>query len=414
MASETSRRGSLAWVLVFIGAGLPAFALRFSGIHLDPLVAALVFGLGIVAGAFLLSWAAEVAQLDISASFAIAVLALIAVLPEYTIEAVLAWDAGQVYGPEAHPVTGELFPPAIDPLTGEIKKNISLVAANVTGANRLLIGLGWSAVILIFCLKRRQTLDLRGEMTLEMRMLVVATLLSLVIFFTNQVNIVLAAALIGIFLFYLWLTSTREAEEPELVGVAMVIGSLPAFQRRAVALFLLLFAAAVILVAAEPFVEGLKDTGRELGISEFVLIQWIAPLASESPEIIVAVLFSLRANPVAGLTTLISAEVNQLTLLIGSMAVIFSISAGDILSFPLDSHQAAEFLLTTAMSAFAILLIAPRLISWKAGVVLLALFLSHLFFTSTDARLIFAFIFFALAVGLIIFDRRRVWQAVSA
>ena len=414
MASETSRRGSLAWVLVFIGAGLPAFALRFSGIHLDPLVAALVFGLGIVAGAFLLSWAAEVAQLDISASFAIAVLALIAVLPEYAIEAVLAWDAGQVYGPEAHPVTGELFPPAIDPLTGEIKKNISLVAANVTGANRLLIGLGWSAVILIFWLKRRQTLDLRGEMTLEMRMLVVATLLSLVIFFTNQVNIVLAAALIGIFLFYLWLTSTREAEEPELVGVAMVIGSLPAFQRRAVALFLLLFAAAVILVAAEPFVEGLKDTGRELGISEFVLIQWIAPLASESPEIIVAVLFSLRANPVAGLTTLISAEVNQLTLLIGSMAVIFSISAGDILSFPLDSHQAAEFLLTTAMSAFAILLIAPRLISWKAGVVLLALFLSHLFFTSTDARLIFAFIFFALAVGLIIFDRRRVWQAVSA
>ena len=413
LAAPAYRR-SLFWIIFFAALGIPAFYLRFSSTEITPVAAAVIFGVGIVAGAFLLSWAAEVAQLDISASFALAVLALVAVLPEYTIEAVLAWDAGAVYGSEVHPVTGELFPPEIDPLTGEIKKDIGLVAANVTGANRLLIGLGWSAVILIFWLKRRRTLDLRGHMSLEMRMLVVATLLTFVIFFTKQVNIVLAGVLIGIYLFYLWVTSTREAEEPELVGVAMVIGSLPAFQRRAVALFLFLFAAAVILVAAEPFVEGLKETGRELGISEFVLIQWIAPLASESPEIIVAVLFTLRANPVAGLTTLISAEVNQLTLLIGSMAVVFSISAGEILSFPLDSHQAAEFLLTTAMSAFAILLIAPRLISWKAGAILLALFVSHLFFTDTDARLIFAFIFLALAAGLIIFDRQRVRQALSA
>ena len=63
----------------------------------DPTVAAAVFGLGIVAGAFLLSWAAEVAELDVSASLAIAVLALIAILPEYAIEAVLAWDAGSSF-----------------------------------------------------------------------------------------------------------------------------------------------------------------------------------------------------------------------------------------------------------------------------------------------------------------------------
>ena len=77
-------------------------------------------------GAFLLSWAAEVAELDVSASLAIAVLALIAVLPEYAIEAVLAWDAGSSF----------------DTVTGGVTTETSRVAANVTGSNRLLIGLG--------------------------------------------------------------------------------------------------------------------------------------------------------------------------------------------------------------------------------------------------------------------------------
>ena len=57
---------------------------------------ALLFGLAIVGAAFILSWAAEVAQLDISAGLAIAVLAFIAVLPEYAVDIVFAWKGGNV------------------------------------------------------------------------------------------------------------------------------------------------------------------------------------------------------------------------------------------------------------------------------------------------------------------------------
>ena len=57
-------------------------------------VEALLFGLAIVGAAFMLSWAAEVAQLDISAGLAIAVLAFIAVLPEYAVDMVFAWKGG--------------------------------------------------------------------------------------------------------------------------------------------------------------------------------------------------------------------------------------------------------------------------------------------------------------------------------
>ncbi len=396
MTTKSAKWHSWSWILGFMALGVPVFVLRFAGIHLDPVVAALILGIGIVGGAFLLSWAAEVAQLDISASFAIAILALIAILPEYAIEAVLAWNAGVSF----------------DVVSREVTEEMQLVAANVTGSNRLLIGLGWSLVILIFWLKRRHALDLRGYMALEMAMLIAATAVSFLIFFMGQVHIILAGVLIAMYLFYLWASSTRESEEPELMGVALFIGSLPAHYRRAIVGALFVYAAAVILVAAEPFVESLVETGSSLGIDEFILIQWVAPLASESPEIILAILFSLRANPLAGITVLISASVNQLTLLIGSMAVIFSISVGQIENFPLDSRQLAEFLLTSAVSVFAILLIAPRRISWKGGLALLVLFLVHLFFVDTSQRLIFAFIYFGLAAGMVIVNPRRLKQAL--
>jgi len=380
------------WIIALMLVGVPAIILRISGVHLDPVLAALIYGAGIVAGAFLLSWAAEAAQLDVSASLALAVLALITILPEYVIEAVLAWDAGASFNLE----------------TREITEEISRVAANVTGANRLLIGLGWSLVILIYWLKRRSVLDMRGFMGLEITMLALATLATSTIFFMSQVHIVLAGFLIGMYLVYLWLSSIRESEEPDLIGIALLIGTLPKVQRRVMVLVLVVYSAAVILVAAEPFVEGLIDIGTQFGIDDFLLIQWVAPLASESPEIIVAVLFALRANPVAGLTALISAEVNQLTLLVGTMSVIFSMSAGEILSFPLDSRQSIEFLLTISVSAFALLLIAKRLITWKAGAILFGLFVAHLFFPGPDDRLIFSFVYLGLAVILIAMDWRRV------
>ena len=377
---EALRHRSLLWLWLFALFAVPGFLVRFTGAHLDAPLLAVIFGLGIVGGAFLLSWAAEVAQKDISASLALAVLALIAILPEYSIEAVLAWKAGASF----------------DLVTREVTERMELVAANVTGANRLLVGLGWPTVILIFWLTRRRPLDLRGEISLELVFLLVATLVTFAIFFMGQVHLVLAGVLILLYVAYLWISSTQAPTEPHLAGPAATIGALPTRARRVTVLALFVYAAVVILMAAEPFVEALVETGETLNIDEFILIQWIAPLASESPEIIVAALFSLRANPQAGLTTVISAEVNQMTLLIGSMVVIFSLSAGQPLNFPLEDRQTIEFLLTSAVSGFALALILPRMIGWKTGAVLLALFIVHLPFVDPEQRRLFAYLYLAL------------------
>ena len=385
---------TLAFVILL---GIPGIVLFIAHLDFHPLATALVFGVGILAGAFLLSWAAEVAELDISASLAIAILALLTVLPEYVIEAVLAWDAGASF----------------DPVTRAATEETNRVAANVTGAIRLLIGFGWPAVILIYWLRNRKPLEMRGELDPELPFMALATVLTLAIFALGEIHVLLAVALIAIYAVYLWKITREEGEAQELVGVSAWLGSLPATRRRVAVALLLAYATGVILVAADPFVASLVESGRGLGIDDFILIQWIAPLASETPEVLVAVLFSLRGRAALGIAVLISSEVNKFTLLIGSMVVIFSISAGEILSFPLNLRQADEFLLTTAMALFGLALLARRRADWKGGAALLALFVGHLFFPGSEQRFWFAIGCFVMAGGIFALDWRRLRYLVS-
>ncbi len=108
--------------------------------HAAHAVEALTFALAIVGAASVLSSAAGVAQLDISAGLGIAVLAFIAVLPEYAVDMVFAWKGGnavQQFGPACHAAGAGGESPC------------SLAPANMTGANRLLIGIGWSMVVFL-------------------------------------------------------------------------------------------------------------------------------------------------------------------------------------------------------------------------------------------------------------------------
>ena len=137
---------------------IPALVLRLGHVEVSHPVAALTFGLGIVGAAFILSWAAEVAQLDVSAGLAIALLAFIAVLPEYAVDLVFAFKAGHAvaaYGAACRPPDG----------IGE--SPCSLALANMTGANRLLIGIGWSMVVFVAWFRARGRNQRLTEVVLE-------------------------------------------------------------------------------------------------------------------------------------------------------------------------------------------------------------------------------------------------------
>src|SRR5215470_18640479 len=124
------------WPIVAALTPLPWMFLELSGQghHLaqnHPGFVSFLSGAAIVGAAFILTWGAELSERDIPRSLALITLALISVLPEYAVDLHFAWAAGKdpSYAPYA--------------------------VANMTGANRLLIGISWALVVLIACQKSR-------------------------------------------------------------------------------------------------------------------------------------------------------------------------------------------------------------------------------------------------------------------
>ena len=360
-----------------IGGTVPALIIRATAPDLPHTVEAALFGLAIVGAAFILSWAAEVAQLDISAGLAIALLALIAVLPEYAVDFVFAWQGGNAF--EA---TG---PACLPPPGGGTESPCGLALANMTGANRLLIGIGWSMVVFIawYRIRRRdgagtarrwEGIRLDRSHSVELAFLAVATIYSLTLPLKHSITPVDALVLVTIFVLYTIRVSGAPSEDPHLVGPARYLGTFSKVARRTWIVGMFVFAAGVILVCAERFAHSLVQTGADLGISEFVLVQWLAPLASEAPELLIAGLFAWRLNTNAALGTLVSSKVNQWTLLVGTLPIVFSIAAGGLHGLPIDPQQREELFLTAAQSFFALAILSNLSMSVREAWFLFGLF----------------------------------------
>jgi cation:H+ antiporter len=371
-----ARRGPVP-LLLAMAACLPGAWLGLAGIfhlghpELAPGVLALIYGVAVIGAAFLLAWAAEAAQLDVSASLAIGVLALIAVLPEYAVGFVFAWKGGNDvarYGASCQ------APGA------EGNSNCSLVLANMTGANRLLIGIGWSLIVFIAYWqwrKRGQRHDgvtMNRSKAVELAYLSLACAYCLTLPLKRTVTLVDAAILVAIFVAYTLRISKAPQTHPDLIGPAAWIGAMSKRVRRTGVLAMFAFAGVVILLVAEHFAESLVDTGTELGVSEFLLVQWLAPLASEAPELLVVALYAWRLKTSEALTAVVSSKINQWTLLVGTLPLVFAIASGSLHGLPVETAQREEVLLTAAQTVFAVAILVNLSISLREAFALFGLF----------------------------------------
>lgn len=343
------RVAGVAWLVAVVALTIPALVHFVTRFEASAPALAFLYGGGILGAAFLLSWGAEVAQLEVSQAFALAILALIAILPEYAVDLYFAWRAAE------------------DPIYGHY------AAANMTGANRLLVGLGWPVIVWLYWARWRHTqVQLAPADMIAVRFLGVATIYAFVIAAVGEFWWLDTVLLVGLFVWYLAKTGSLGVGEPELVGPALLVSRLDRGPRLLVNLVLFGFSGFVIFVAAEPFAESLIDTGEHFGIDEFLLVQWVAPLASEAPEFIIAALWTMRRHATMAMSALISSKVNQWTLLIGTISLVYSISAGAVRPLVLDLQQRHEIFLTAAQSLFAVVMLADRKLTWwQAGLLFL-------------------------------------------
>ena len=390
-----ARRRDLLWFVLGLALPLPwVLAEALHGLGIPAEVVALLAGLAILGAAFMLAWSCEIAERDIPQSLALLVLALVGVLPEYAIDLHFAWRAG------------------IDP------SYAAYATANMTGANRILIGFGWAAVVLVGCHSSGEKYMLiHPRQNLELRFLIWATLYSFLIPFGGEISLFDSAVLLILFGCYVRAAMGGDSPEVDLEGPAALIDrEFNDLGRRAWAVALFIFAAYAIWVSAEPFAESLVSMGRRYDIDEFLLVQWVAPLASESPEFIVAIMFAMRLRGSIGIGALVSSKVNQWTLLVGALPIAFAISSGAFGGLPLDARQTEELYLTSAQSMFAVILLSTLKVTRTHAVWLAVLFVGQLFFTSGSVRVGFTVMYLVASVGVLAFsgpDRRRAFFALA-
>lgn len=388
-------------------ATLPGLVLRMAGVHLDPPLSAIIPGVAILGASFLLLWACDAAQADISQALALAIVALIAVLPEYAVDMYFTWQAGQ------------------DPQGDYAQYAI----ANMTGANRLLIGVAWGVIAAICLLRFRKDVRMERSRRTELLFLGMATAYAFVVSLKGTLAWYDGLVFLGLFAWYIKLTGQRPKEEGHVEGPAELLVRLPALHRRSITAAMFIYAAGVILANAQPFCEGLLSTGRAFHINEFLLVQWLAPIASEAPEFTVAIIFAWRGQANVALASLLSAKLNQWTLLVGMIPAVFAVSSQTLAHpIPMGNFQMQEILLTAAQSLLAVVLLASLRFSFAHALLLFALFFGQLVLPSVAQSMpggkilgisaeqihpVFSWLYVTSAVAVFVQRPRRVFQLVE-
>jgi cation:H+ antiporter len=396
-----SIRAPYAPIVLAAAAALPGVVVFLAHVDMSAPIMALFAGVSILSAAFLLVWACDAAQTDISQSLAIAVVALIAVLPEYAVDMYFTWQAGK-------------FPDS---------DYAGYAIANMTGANRLIIGVAWAVVVIIFWVKTRRPVVIEAERLLEVRFLAAATLYAMLIPIKGSLTWHDGIVFVGMYIWYIVAAGRRPATEEEIEGPGAYLVALPRVPRRIWTVVLFLFAAAVIVTNAERFCEGLVGTGKAFGINEFLLVQWLAPIASEAPEFVVAIMFALRKRAGLALGSLLSAKLNQWTLLVGMIPWVYAVSSGSLASpLPMGQFQMEEIFLTAAQSVLAVVMVATLHLSIGQALLLFVLFVGQLVapglveslpggdvmgIRADQMHVLFSLLYLMAAISLVVHQPRR-------
>jgi cation:H+ antiporter len=363
-------------------------------------------GPGVLIASILIAWGAEAAQYFIAQGIALAVLALLQTLPEFAVEAVIAWH-----------------------------RDAPDLLANLTGALRLLTGLGWPLIYMAAARSHRRKqgkplrrIELEDDQSIQVICLLIGVLWQFVVWWKDDLTVVDGAVLLAIYAGYLWIMRRLPPEAPEsLDEIGVVPRSIvraPKAKRIAAIGALFLVGGAGVFIVAEPFVRGLLGLSAMLGIARPIFIGWIAPLVSEAPEGISAYYWArdYERAPIA-LMNLVSSNISQWTLLAAMLPVVFSISSGHVAPVVFDPLQSREMILTLAQSLLAVVFLLNMELAWWEACGLFVLWVIQLVFstgrTGDLVHLWVTWIYFAwcaVEIGRLISGNRklRAWRHFRA
>lgn len=358
------------------GCALVGVLVRFASPYLPVPVATVGLGIGLIAAAFMLAWAADAGEAVFSGGTVLAAVAVIAVLPEYIIEVHFAFT-----------------------------QQAELVTANLTGATRLLLTCAVALPLLVAFLARRKAsvadepILLAGQRRLELGVLLVAALFSVQILIRGSASIFDGIVLLALYVLYARRVQGTPDEEPAVVGVAAGLLSLPARWQRPAVAGLILAAGAVVVATANPFTQALLSTGASVGIDPYILIQSVVPVATEAPELVVVAVLVSNRRPAQGLALLLASSVSQWTLGLGSLPIAYAAGGGGI-SLPLAAREQLELGFTGAVTLFVVAALTTLKPERVDAVLIAVVFAVQLIYPTPFIRFAAGFVLLVFAIDL--------------
>jgi cation:H+ antiporter len=337
--------------------------------------------IGLIGAAFLLAWAADAGEAVFSGGLVLAVIALVAVLPEFVIEIRFAYV-----------------------------QQTELVSANLTGATRLLL-MGATALPLVVAYlarRRRQAapaFQLATTRRLELGMLLIVSIFAIQIVARGTLTLADGVILVALYVLYARRVQGTPEEEPAVIGVPAGLLSLRPELRRPAIASLIVTAGAAVLMIANPFADALLATGTSFGLDPYFLIQSVVPLATETPEFVIVAVLVANRRPAQGLALFLASSVSQWTLGMGALPIAYMAGGGGP-SMPLAGREQVEIALTIALTLFAVAALAllrPERIDAAIVVGVMAL---QFVYPTTFVRVAATFVLLVFAIDLL-FDRRR-------
>lgn len=296
----------------------------------------------ILISAFVIAWGAEAAQFLISQGLALAILAWLQTLPEFAVEAVIAWEAGK------------------DPA------KTHLAIANFTGSLRLLVGLGWPMIYFVAAAFRRKfiAVQLEREHSVEVFGLLLPLIYFTFIWWKGTLSIWDSIPLTACYVIYLWILwkipPVEEDDEAleDLGFVPRKVLEMKGMMRGAAIGVLFVVGGVILYFSAHPFLESMLAIATSLGVSTFVFVQWVAPFLSEFPEKLSAFYWARKVRTAnVALMNMVSSNINQWSILSAMIPILFVISAGTNKPLVFDDFQRNEILLTILQSFLGFLLL---------------------------------------------------------
>jgi cation:H+ antiporter len=369
---------------------LPGFMVRISGGSPSPPVQFAVYGAAVVAAAFMLAWACEAAQVDFASGLVVSVVAFVAILPEFIVELHFAYTGRAEY-----------------------------VTANLTGASRLLLGfcVAMPAAVALLPARRRPPplgqITLDGANRLDLAILGLAAVWAVRAVAVGHLTLLDSAVLLSLYVLYVHRAAKAGGEAPAPLGIAAELAELPERERRRWVGGLIVFSAFVILLTAVPFGDAVLGTGRLVGISPYLVLQWLVPVATEMPELVVAFVLLTHRRGGQAVAVLLAGAVSQYTLALGTLPLVYRVGAGTG-PLPLRSGERVELFLTVGVALFALAALITLRLKRADASLMLVLFAAQFFLPLGFTRLAIAIVFATVAVDILVSERRRLGPLLRA